>query len=114
VDNVDTSGLLNGIFGNYNEGNVENNDFDNAWDIGDVMLGLDDELIDEHNYNATMNNGENVGYRRLGEQAEQELFPKSNYSKVSFIFHLLHLKSMHDWPIKSIDMLLQLLVIVFP
>ena len=34
VDNVNTSGLLTDIFENYNGGNVENNDFDNAWILG--------------------------------------------------------------------------------
>ena len=117
VGNVDTSGLLNDIFENYNEGDVEANNFDNAMEIGDSILGLDDELVDEHHCNGTMHNGENgadAGHRRLVEQAEQELYPKAKYSKLSFILHLLHLKSMHGWPIKSFDMLLQLLVTVFP
>jgi len=70
------------------------------WKIGNSMLGLDDELIDVHHCNTIMNNGENgedVGHTRLVEQAEQELYPKLNYSKPSFTFlYLLHLKSMHD------------------
>lgn len=44
--NVNTNGLLNDIFGIHNEGNVENNNAYNTWDIRDPMLGLDDELID--------------------------------------------------------------------
>ena len=48
------------------------------------------------------------------EQAEQELYSASYFSKLSFILHLFHLKSMHGWSIKSFDMLLQLLVTVFP
>jgi len=97
VGNIDTNCLLNDIFGIYNEGNVENNDAYNTWNIRNPMFGLDDELIDC----ATLNNEENcedAGYRRLLEQAEQELYPKSNDSKLSFISHLLHLKLMHGSP----------------
>ena len=39
--NVDTTGLLNDIFGIRNVGNIENNAANNIWDIGDPMLGVD-------------------------------------------------------------------------
>ena len=57
--------------------------FNNVWEIGDSTLDLDDE----HHCNAKLNNrenGEDVGYRRLVEQAEQELYPKS----FKTIFHV--------------------------
>jgi len=116
VGDVDTMGLLNDIFGIYNEGNVKNNN-DNTWDVLDPMHGVNDEFIDERNCNAAMNNRENyedAGYRRIIDQDEQEQYPGSNYSKLSFVLHLLHLESMHGWPIKSFDILLQILLIVFP
>lgn len=79
--------------------------------------GVDDQFINEFMCNNGMNAGENdedVGYRRLVEQAEQELHPGSSFSKLSFILHLFHLKSMYGWSVKSFDMLLQLIVTVFP
>ena len=45
---------------------------------------------------------------------EEELYPGSSYSKLSFILHLFHLKSMYGWSNKSFDQLLTLLVTVFP
>jgi len=56
VGNVDTSGLLNDIFQIYNEGNIQNNDAHITWDISDLILGLDDEFVDELNCNTTLNN----------------------------------------------------------
>ena len=35
-----------------------------------------------------------VGYERLLEQVEQELYQGSKFSKLSFILHLMHLKCM--------------------
>ena len=68
------------------------------------MLGVDEFMC-----NNGMNEGENdedFGYRRLVEQAEQELYPGSSFSKLSFILHLFHLESMYGWSVKSFDMLL--------
>jgi len=88
--NVYTTGLLNDISGIRNEGNIENKAANNIWDIGDPMLGVDDQFVDEFMYNNGMNEGENdedVAYRSLVEQAEQELYPGS-----SLHYHLHALK----------------------
>ena len=79
---MDTAGLLNDIFGIRNVGNIENT-ANNLWDIGDPMSGGDDQFVDEFMCNNGMNEGENdedVGYRRLVEQAKQELYPGSSFS----------------------------------
>jgi len=117
MGNVNNNGLLNDIFGIHNKGNIENKTGSNMWDLGHPMFGVDDQLADELMCNNAMNEGENyedVGYRRPMEQVEQELYSGSSFSKLSFILHLFHLKSMHGWSIKSFDMLLQLFIAVFP
>jgi len=88
MDNVHTTGLLNDIFWDLYEGNVENN-YANTWDFGNPMHRVDDEFIDELRCNAVMNNGENfedAGYRKLIDEAEQALYLGSNYSSYSFFW----------------------------
>ena len=54
-------------------------------------------------------------YQNLIRDADQELYPGcKNFSKISFLLHLFHLKCMNGWSGKSFTMLLQLLNDAFP
>jgi len=73
MGNVNTTGLLNDIFGMHNERNIENKVASYMWDIGDPMFGVDDQLANELMCNNAMNEVENYkdeGCKRLVEQAE--------------------------------------------
>ena len=63
----------------------------------------------------TEKEGEASRFLRLLSEAEKSLYPGcEKYSKLSFIVHILHLKTMNRWTCKSTDMLLKFLHQVFP
>ncbi|XP_056695544.1 uncharacterized protein [Spinacia oleracea] len=74
----------------------------------------DDEWIDEPvtyetdvEYDAT--------YKKLLEASEERLYEGCiNFSKLSFLLHLFHLKCMNHWSIESFNMLLKLILDAFP
>ncbi|XP_038978295.1 uncharacterized protein LOC120108694 [Phoenix dactylifera] len=54
-------------------------------------------------------------YDNLVKDCDQELYPGcKNFTKISFLLHLLHLKYLNGWSSKSFTMLLQLLKDAFP
>lgn len=117
LGHIDTKGMLNDIFGVHKQRCIQNGDNNNAFDIGDPIIGKYVEVHDEPNSNDVLNEEEHIEdarYRRLVEQAEKELFSRSKFSKLSFLLHLFHLKSMHGWSITSFYMLLELLLLAFP
>ena len=57
---------------------------------------------------------EEAGYKKLMEDYGKELYPGcSNFSKLSFLLHLFHLKCMYGWYAKSFTELLKLLIEAF-
>ncbi|XP_056697750.1 uncharacterized protein [Spinacia oleracea] len=58
---------------------------------------------------------EDVTYKKLLEASEDNLFEGCiNFSKLSFLLHLFHLKCMNHWSIESFNMLLKLSLDEFP
>lgn len=56
-----------------------------------------------------------TSYANLMQDCDQELYSGcSNYSKISFLLHLFHLKCLNGWSSKSFTMLLELLKDAFP
>jgi len=69
---------------------IQNDNDNNAFDIGDPMIGDYAEFDDKPNSSDVLNKGEPIedaGYRGLAEKAEQELFVGSKFLKLSFLFH---------------------------
>lgn len=113
---TDTIGMLNDIFRINKEGCIQNDNDNNAFDIGDPVIGEYIEFDDEPDFSDALNRGEHIKdarYRSLVEQAERELFARFKFSKFSLLFHLFHLKSMHRWSIMPFDMLCKLLSTMF-
>ncbi|XP_056695364.1 uncharacterized protein [Spinacia oleracea] len=81
----------------------------------------DDELIEEpvaydtgveYDYSTIE---EDVTYKKLLEASEEKLYEGCiNFSKLSFLLHLFHLKCMNHWSIESFNMLLKLILDAFP
>ena len=95
---------------------IQNDIVTNAYNVEDHMAREYNKL-DEPDSADVRNEGghsEDARYRRLVEQANQELYLGSKFYELSFLLHLFHLKSMCGWFIKLFDMLLQLLASVFP
>jgi len=81
LGHINTIGMLNDIFGVHKQEGILN-------DIGDPMIGEYVEFDDEPEPNGILNEEEHLedaGYRRLVDQAEQELFSGSKFSKLSFL-----------------------------
>ncbi|XP_056688561.1 uncharacterized protein [Spinacia oleracea] len=58
---------------------------------------------------------EDVTYKKLLEASEEKLYEGCiNFSKLSFLLHLFHLKCMNHWSIESFNMLLKLILDAFP
>ncbi|XP_056688996.1 uncharacterized protein [Spinacia oleracea] len=58
---------------------------------------------------------EYVTYKKLLEASEEKLYEGCiNFSKLSFLLHLFHLKCMNHWSIESFNMLLKLILDAFP
>lgn len=54
-------------------------------------------------------------YKKLLEASNEELYPGcTNFSILSFLLRLFHLKCMFNWSAKSITMLFELLLDAFP
>ncbi|XP_021837716.2 uncharacterized protein [Spinacia oleracea] len=81
----------------------------------------DDELIEEpvaydtdveYDYSTIE---EDVTYKKFLEASEEKLYEGCiNFSKLSFLLHLFHLKCMNHWSIESFNMLLKLILDAFP
>ncbi|XP_056690171.1 uncharacterized protein [Spinacia oleracea] len=58
---------------------------------------------------------EDATYKKLLQASEEKLYEGCiNFSKLSFLLHLFHLKCMHHWSIESFNMLLKLILDEFP
>ncbi|XP_056687321.1 uncharacterized protein [Spinacia oleracea] len=58
---------------------------------------------------------EEAKYKKLLEASEEKLYEGcTNFSKLSFLLHLFHLKCMNHWSIESFNMLLKLILNAFP
>jgi len=74
LGHIDTIGMLNDIFGVHKKGCIQNDNDNNTFDIGDLMIGEYVEFDDEPDSNDVLNEEEHLedaGYRRLVEQAEK-------------------------------------------
>ncbi|XP_077248875.1 uncharacterized protein LOC143888370 [Tasmannia lanceolata] len=78
----------------------------------------DNRPLDEegHSADARMDelNGHEDKFFKLLEDAEQELYPGSKFTKLSFVVRLFHIKCLNGWSNKSFTMLLELLKEVLP
>ncbi|XP_027174679.1 uncharacterized protein LOC113774329 [Coffea eugenioides] len=85
-------------------------------DVGTANFGENWRNSGEHNRDIpNKQEGEASKFLRLLSEAEKSLYPGCDkYSKLSFVVHILHLKTMNRWTCKSIDMLLKFLIQVFP
>ncbi|KAG8379629.1 hypothetical protein BUALT_Bualt07G0108800 [Buddleja alternifolia] len=97
-------------------------------DDNHTNTGVDDLLADlgnfyeniggseeRHNINQNENQDKPMTFVELLKKAEQELYPGcSEFSNLSFIVHLLHLKVYNKWSNKSFDMMLKLLKKALP
>ncbi|XP_027172109.1 uncharacterized protein LOC113771742 [Coffea eugenioides] len=97
----------------------------NVSDIGDDMNGLvhetlgipqqDPAMAGTFESNQELPNSVAEKFYKLIDDSQQELYPGcKNFSKLSFIFRLLHLKCLGKWSNKIFDMLLDLLREAFP
>ncbi|VFQ80145.1 unnamed protein product [Cuscuta campestris] len=92
--NVDTNALFSDIFGICNEGIYKKSqhpdsgnhpNLDPSFGIDGEHFMVNDDFIDELNSYEAMNEDENfeeAGYKNLLEQAHQELYPGSSYSRL--------------------------------
>ncbi|CAI0444874.1 unnamed protein product, partial [Linum tenue] len=89
----DMDGLLNDIYGRRGE---------------EEDFGMDtEEVAEEPNQDA-------AAFYRLLQEAKEKLYPNCEYTKLSTIVKLLHLKSIHKWTNKSFDDLLDILRVLIP
>nr|KYP30927.1 hypothetical protein KK1_049591 [Cajanus cajan] len=78
-------------------------------DLGENQF---DDIIDEDNEELDK---ETTRFCKLVNDAHQEVYPGcKNFSKLSIIVRLLHIKNLHGWSNVSFNMLLQLLRELFP
>jgi len=101
-------GLLNDLFGMRDNG--QSDMFHHEGDMDEEESG---EIRNKGHKSDISLVHEDARYERSLEQVEQELYQGSKFSKLSFILHLLHLKCMYGWSIKSFNILLQLLGFCF-
>ena len=89
---IDSARQLNDILRIRKQGYSQNNNDNCAGYEWEPRVGKYDKFDDEPNPNDVMNEGEHiedVECRRLGEQAEQEVFPRLKFSKLSFSICLI-------------------------
>ena len=82
LGHIHTIGMLNDIFEVHKHGCIQNDNDNNAFDIGDPMIAEYVEVDDEPDSNDVLNEEkhiEDVGYRRLVEQAEKNKFLGQNF-----------------------------------
>lgn len=117
----DIGGLLRDAFGittnDMNTTVIENEtiieNLDEPNDEAHASREFDGQHFSECPTNASTNDTNQ--YEKLVLDCDQELYPGcKNYSKISFILRLFHLKSLNGWSGKSFTMLLQLLKDAFP
>ncbi|XP_071926137.1 uncharacterized protein [Coffea arabica] len=99
------------------EENSESNDIQEMLnDVGAANFGENWRNSGEHNRDIpNEQEGEASKCLRLLSEAEKSIYSGCDkYSKLSFVVHILHLKTMNRWTCKSIDMLLKFLNQVFP
>lgn len=76
---------------------------------------LDDSYEGPNQDDQFSSHEEEVRYKKLIEDCGKELYPgSSNFSKLSFMWRLFHLKCMYGWSAKSFTELLKLLIEAFP
>ncbi|XP_056688566.1 uncharacterized protein [Spinacia oleracea] len=81
---------------------------DDEWIEEPVNYETDDEYDDS-------TREEEVKYKKLLEASEEKLYEGcTNFSKLSFLLHLFHLKCMNHCSIESFNMLLKLILDAFP
>ena len=100
--------------------NEENSEFDDIEellnDIGVANFGENLRYsIEPNRGSGGAQGGEASRFLRILSEIEKSIYPGcEKYSKLSFVVHILHLKTMNRWTCKSIDMLLKFLSNVFP
>ena len=129
--------FINGMLKNYtswvHHGEVDERvDIHSNVDVGgeDMDLEMDDEFDNTIGMLHDMCNGTHVNvmgedsdedinsdanpFAKLFMDADQQIYPGSKVSKLSFIIKLLHIKLLNGWSNKSFDMLLEFLNEVMP
>ena len=80
-------------------------------ELGDTWLGDDST----NHQDLSKDEGEADTFAKLFREAKQKLYPDcENFSKLSFVVKLLHIKIMNNWTHKSFNMTVQLLKAAFP
>ena len=92
-NHVDTTKLLNDIFKNVQQQNVEYDDVSYDFDMGDPIEGEDNDIGNDSYFINGVSEGDyykDAGYSRVKKLADEVLYSGSSYSKLSFILHLFH------------------------